>query len=131
MIKRAKTLRGVPFSMGRMRVGCVTDFPGADVRAPAEDLDNENPSLVALGKNATGDPGRPANCLVKTKEKGQMFWPILLANFCWLIFVGQFVWPICVANFFPRATSEGFSLCRSSAGAGMFAPGRRGHAAAA
>ena len=28
--------------------------------------------------------------------------------------------------FFPRATSEGFLLCTSSAGAGMFAPGRRG-----
>ena len=35
----------------RMRTGCVADFPGADVPAPAEDLHNENPSLVALGKN--------------------------------------------------------------------------------
>ena len=51
MLKRAKTPRGVPFSMGRMRVGCESDFPGANVPAPAEDLDNENPSLVALGKN--------------------------------------------------------------------------------
>ena len=34
-----------------MRVGCVTDASGANVPAPAEDVDNENPSLVALGKN--------------------------------------------------------------------------------
>ena len=33
-----------------MRVGCESDFGGANVPAPAEDVDNENPSLVALGK---------------------------------------------------------------------------------
>ena len=46
----AKTLRGLPFSMDRMRVGRESDFSGANDSAPAEDVDNENPSFVALGK---------------------------------------------------------------------------------
>ena len=54
MIKKAKTLRGVPFFHGvdadQQRTGCGPVFPGANVPAPAEDQHNENPSLVALGK---------------------------------------------------------------------------------
>ena len=47
--------------MDRMRNGCVTDSAGANVPAPAEDLDNENPSLVALGKKGSvrKPDGRP------------------------------------------------------------------------
>ena len=33
-----------------MRSGCAPDVSGANDPAPAEDLLNENPSLVALGK---------------------------------------------------------------------------------
>ena len=33
-----------------MRSGCESDMSGANDPAPAEDLLNENPSLVALGK---------------------------------------------------------------------------------
>ena len=33
-----------------MRTGCVTDFPGANVPVPAEDVLNENLSHDALGR---------------------------------------------------------------------------------
>ena len=80
-----------------MRVGCVTDASGANVPAPAEDVDNENPSLVALGKMVKKWSGNdfgpsqmtcPKSCQKVTKKlskKGpRKIWDHKKTNFAWV-----------------------------------------------
>ena len=52
-----------------MRSGCEPDVSGANDPAPAEDVLNENPSLVALGKNLTNKTKMSKTHDKTTKQK--------------------------------------------------------------